>query len=74
MAPRKLVETLLLEAIQRDLFTKEGYARFEQQVTRHLTEHRRVRRPHQHRWEQTEAEEENRRGISRSAIMGRGFA
>lgn len=37
MAPRKLVEGLLLEAIQHDLFTKEGQAVFTQEAARLLT-------------------------------------
>ena len=34
MAPRKLVESVLLEAIQHDLFTQEGYAVFQAEVAR----------------------------------------
>lgn len=45
MAPRKLVEGLLLEAIQHDLFTKEGQAVFTQEAARLLTEHRRTQKP-----------------------------
>ncbi len=45
MAPRKLVEELLLEAIQRDLFTEEGQAVFTREVAGLLTEHRRTGKP-----------------------------
>jgi DNA invertase Pin-like site-specific DNA recombinase len=45
MASRKLVESLLLEAIQRDLFTEEGFALFKQEAARLLAEHRRVHKP-----------------------------
>ena len=45
MAPRKLVEELLLEAIQRDLFTEEGQAVFTREVAGLLTEHRRTEKP-----------------------------
>jgi site-specific DNA recombinase len=43
--PRALVETRLLAAIQRDLFTEEGLAVFTQEVARLLAEHRRTRKP-----------------------------
>ena len=42
---RKLVESLLLESIQRDLFTEEGLTVFKQEVARLLAEQRRTRRP-----------------------------
>ena len=42
---RTLVESLLLESIQRDLFTEEGLAVFKQEVARLLAEQRRTRRP-----------------------------
>ena len=45
MAPRKLVEGLLLEAIQRDLFTQEGQALFIQETTRLLAAQRRGQKP-----------------------------
>jgi site-specific DNA recombinase len=41
MAPRKLVEGLLLDAIQKDLFTAEGQALFVQETTKLLAAHRR---------------------------------
>lgn len=44
-APRKLVEGLLLDAIQRDLFTAEGQAVFTQEAARLLTERRRTQKP-----------------------------
>jgi site-specific DNA recombinase len=44
---RKLVESVLLEAIPKDLFTEEGLAVFKEEVTRLLAEHRRTRRPDQ---------------------------
>jgi site-specific DNA recombinase len=43
--PRKLVESLLLESIQRDLFTEEGLDVFKQEVARLLAEQRRTKRP-----------------------------
>lgn len=45
MAPRKLVEGLLLNAIQRDLFTEEGQAVFTREAARLLTEHRCTQKP-----------------------------
>jgi len=45
MAPRTLVERVLLDAVQRDLFTEEGLAVFKQEVARLLAEHRRTRKP-----------------------------
>jgi len=45
MAPRKLVEGLLLDAIQRDLFTEEGQALFKQETAKLLAEHRRSQKP-----------------------------
>ena len=45
MAPRTLVERVLREAIQRDLFTEEGLDVFKQEVARLLAEHRRTRKP-----------------------------
>jgi hypothetical protein len=45
MAPRKLVEGLLLDAIQRDLFTEEGQALFKQETAKLLVEHRRAQKP-----------------------------
>ena len=39
---RQLVESLLLESIQRDLFTKEGLAEFKKQTARLLAERRRA--------------------------------
>ena len=39
------VESLLLEAIQQDLFTEEGYAIVRQEMTRLLAERRRSRTP-----------------------------
>ena len=44
---RKLVESVLLEAIQKDLFTEEGLAVFKDEVAHLLAEHRRARRPDQ---------------------------
>ncbi|MDZ4857223.1 MAG: hypothetical protein SGJ26_20605 [Nitrospirota bacterium] len=44
-ASRAIVESVLLSAIQRDLFTKEGLALFTQEATRLLTEHRRTQKP-----------------------------
>jgi site-specific DNA recombinase len=43
--PRTLVESVLLAAIQRDLFTPEGLELFKQEVVRLLAAHRRTRRP-----------------------------
>jgi hypothetical protein len=45
IASRKLVEGLLLEAIQRDLFTKEGQAACIQETTKLLTAQQRGRKP-----------------------------
>ncbi len=45
MAPRKLVEELLLDAIQRDLFTEEGQALFIQETTKLLAAQRRGQQP-----------------------------
>ena len=45
MAPRKLVEGLLLDAIKDDLYTPEGQAIFTQEVARLLAERRRVQKP-----------------------------
>lgn len=45
MAPRKLVESLLLDAIQKDLFTPEGQAVFIQETAKLLTAHRRGQKP-----------------------------
>ncbi|HEX7766496.1 MAG TPA: recombinase family protein, partial [Nitrospira sp.] len=45
MASRKLVESMLLEALQRDLFTTEGQTIFTREVDRLLTEHRRTQKP-----------------------------
>lgn len=45
MAPRKLVEGLLLDAIQHDLFTEESQALFKQETAKLLAEHRRVQNP-----------------------------
>ncbi len=45
MASRKLVESVLLQAIQEDLFTEEGYAVVKTEVMRLLAEHRRHRTP-----------------------------
>ena len=42
---RKLVETLLLESVLRDLFTEEGLAVFNQEVARFLADQRRTRKP-----------------------------
>ena len=42
---RAVVESVLLEAIRSDLFTKEGAALFAQEATRLLTEHQRTRKP-----------------------------
>ncbi len=42
---RKLVETVLLEAIQRDLFTEEGLQVFKQEVARLLAERRQASTP-----------------------------
>lgn len=60
MAPRKLIESILLEAVQRDLFNEENFKMFKQEVMRLLTErsrtqghdHKRAR----HRLEQVERE------------------
>lgn len=41
MAPRKLVEGLLLDAIQRDLFTEEGQVLFKQETAKLLATYRR---------------------------------
>ncbi len=40
MAPRKLLESVLLEAIRYDLFTEEGYAIVQQEIARLLAERR----------------------------------
>jgi len=45
MASRKLVETLLLESIQRDLFTEEGLSLFKQEAARLLAERQRTQTP-----------------------------
>ncbi len=45
--PRALVERLLLDAIQRDLFTQDGQALFIQETTKLLTAHHRGRKPEQ---------------------------
>jgi hypothetical protein len=42
---RQLVESLLLTAIQQDLFNEEGYAIVKQEVARLLAERRRSRTP-----------------------------
>ena len=42
---RKLVESVLLAAIQKDLFTDEGLAVFRQEIARLLADQRRTRRP-----------------------------
>ena len=42
---RKLVESVLLAAIQKDLFTDEGLAVFKQEMARLLADQRRTRRP-----------------------------
>ncbi len=42
---RTLVESLLLQPIQRDLFTEEGLALFTQEINRLLTEQKRTRTP-----------------------------
>ncbi|MBA5865406.1 MAG: hypothetical protein GDA67_01780 [Nitrospira sp. CR1.3] len=44
---RRLVESLLLAPIQRDLFTEEGFAVFKKEVARLLAEHRRTQKPDQ---------------------------
>jgi hypothetical protein len=49
---RKVVEALLLEAIQHELFTEEGLARFEQQVAKRLREHQQARKPERAQAEQ----------------------
>jgi site-specific DNA recombinase len=43
--PRKLAESALLAAIQKDLFTPEGLDVFKQEIIRLLALHRRTRRP-----------------------------
>ena len=45
--PRTLVESRLLHAIQRDLFTEEGLAVFKDEVTRLLAERQRKQKPEQ---------------------------
>ena len=45
MAPRSLIEGRLLDAIQHDLFTKEGQAAFIQETTKLWTAHQRGRKP-----------------------------
>lgn len=47
MASRKLVERLLLDAIQNDLFTEEGQALFKQEAAKLLAEKRRMQKPNQ---------------------------
>ncbi|MBC7840014.1 MAG: hypothetical protein H7Y39_15465 [Nitrospiraceae bacterium] len=42
---RAIVESVLLAAIQRDLFTEEGFMVFKQEVARLLAEHRRTQIP-----------------------------
>lgn len=42
---RKLVESVLLESIQKDLFTEEGLEVFKEEVARLLAEHRLTRQP-----------------------------
>jgi site-specific DNA recombinase len=44
-APRALIEGLLLDAIQHDLFTEEGQALFTQETARLLAERRRTQKP-----------------------------
>lgn len=45
LAPRKLVEGLLLEAIQHDLFTEEYIRLFKQETAKQLAEQQRTQRP-----------------------------
>lgn len=45
MAPRKLIESMLLEAVQRDLFTEENFKTFKQEVMRLVAERSRTYRP-----------------------------
>ncbi len=46
---RKIVESVLLSSIQRDLFTEEGFTVFKQEVVRLLAERRRTQAPDRER-------------------------
>ena len=70
---RKIVESVLLASIQRDLFTEEGFAVFKQEVARLLAERRRAQAPDnergRRRLEQVEGEIANILTAIRQGIL-----
>lgn len=65
---RAVVESLLLEAIQRDLFTEDGFRVFKEEVARLLAERRKVQVPDQERLQEKLAEVERELANLLSAI------
>ena len=73
MASGKLVEQLLLDAIQNDLFTEEGQALFKEEAAKLLAEKRRMQKPNQQqvqkRMQEVQREIENIMAAIKTGIL-----